>query len=303
MPEQTVAPYGSWTSPITADLIASATIGLGQIALDGEDIYWSELRPMEGGRVVVVRRSADGRTTDVTPAPFNARTRVHEYGGGAYAVADGTVYFANFADQRLYRQDRGATPRPLTPPAGGSQRKLLPLATDLRYAHGVIDRARGRIICVREDHTDPSHEAVNTLVSVALDAPEGGDPGHVLVSGNDFYSSPRLSPDGSRLAWLTWNHPNMPWDGTELRVARLAADGSLVRTERVAGGVDESIFQPEWSPDGVLYFISERSGWWNIYRQTRDGGIESVHTREAEFGAPQWVFGMSTYAFVSAKLI
>src|ERR687887_464486 len=201
MPEQRVAPYGSWASPITADLIASATIALVQIALDGDDIYWSELRPTEGGRVVVVRRSPDGRTMDVTPAPFNARTRVHEYGGGAYAVADGTVYFSNFADQRLYRQDPGVPPRPLTPAvggsqrellpfaAGGSQRELLPFATDLRYADGVIDRARGRISGVREDHTDPSREAVNTLVSVALDAPEGGDPGRMLVSGNDFYSS------------------------------------------------------------------------------------------------------------------
>src|SRR5437764_6350945 len=286
MSEQKVAPYGAWTSPITADLIASTTITLGQIALDGEDIYWSELRPPEGGRAVVVRRSPDGRTMDVTPAPFNARTRVHEYGGGAYAVADGTVYFSNFADQRLYRQDPGATPRPLTP------------ATDLRYADGVIDRLRGRIIGVREDHTDPSHEAVNTLVSVALDAPEGGDPGRVLVSGNNFYSSPRLSPDGSRLAWLTWNHPNMPWDGTELRVARLAADGSLVRTERVAGGVDESIFQPEWSPDGVLYFVSDRTGWWNLYR-LHDGRVEPLSAMEAELGQPQWVFGASTYGFAS----
>jgi dipeptidyl aminopeptidase/acylaminoacyl peptidase len=291
MPEQKVAPYGSWTSPITADSIASATITLGQIALDGEDVYWSELRPTEGGRVVVVRRSPDGRTTDVTAAPFNARTRVHEYGGGAYAVADGTVYFSNFADQRLYRQDPGATPRPLTP------------ATDLRYADGVIDRARGRIICVREDHTDPSREAVNTLVSVALNATTGDDRGHVLVSGNDFYSSPRLSPDAARLAWLTWNHPNMPWDGTELWVAEVAADGSLVRSERVAGGVDESIFQPEWSPDGVLHFVSDRTGWWNLYR-LRDGRVEPLYEMEAEFGQPQWVFGASTYGFaVDGRII
>src|SRR5919202_190423 len=288
MPEQKVAPYGSWASPITADLIASGTIALGQIALDGEDIYWSELRPTEGGRVVVVRHSPDGRTTDVTShMPWtNCRTRVHEYGGGAFAVADGTVYFTNFADQRLYRQDPGATPRPLTP------------ATDLRYADGVIDRARGRIICVREDHTDPSREAVNTVVSVALNATTGDDPGYVLVSGNEFYSSPRLSPDGARLAWLTWNHPNMPWDGTELWVAQLAADGSLVRSEHVAGGVDEWIFQPEWSPDGVLYFVSDRSGWWNLYR-LRDGRVEPLYEMEAEFGLPQWVFGASTYGFAA----
>ena len=282
-----VAPYGSWKSPITSDLIVSETIGLGQIALDGEDIYWSEMRPAEGGRYVVVRRTPDGQTTDVTPSPFNARTRVHEYGGGAFAVADGTVYFSNFVDQRLYRQDPGAQPRPITPEA------------DLRYADGVVDRRRGRMICVREDHTVAGREAVNTLVSLDL---AGDQEARVLVSGNDFYSSPRLSPDGSRLAWLTWNHPNMPWDGTELWVARLQADGDLGRAERVAGGDDESIFQPEWSPDGVLYFVSDRTGWWNIHRW-RDGQVSSLIMWDAEFGKPQWVFGTSTYAFESASRV
>lgn len=294
-----VAPYGSWKSPITSDLIASETIRLGQIALDGEDIYWIEMRPAEDGRYVVVRRAPDGRITDVTPSPFNARTRVHEYGGGAFVVADGTVYFSNFTDQRLYRQDPGAQPRPITP------------AADVRYADGVVDRRRGRIICVREDHTAAGREAVNALVGLDL---TGAQEVRVLVSGNDFYSSPRLSPDGSRLAWLTWNHPNMPWDGTELWVGELQADGSLRRTGRVAGGVDESIFQPEWSPDGILYFVSDRTGWWNLYRW-RDrrrvlpsasggmGGVEPLVEMEAEFGRPQWVFGMSTYACESAGRI
>ena len=284
MTEPKVAPYGSWKSPITSDLIVSETIGLGQIALDGEDIYWVEMRPAEGGRCVVVRRSPDGQTADVTPSPFNARTRVHEYGGGAFVVADGTVYFSNFIDQRLYRQDPGSQPRPITPEA------------DLRYADGVIHRRRGRMICVREDHTVPGREAVNTLVSLQLEDGEGGE---VLVFGNDFYSSPRLSPDGSRLAWLTWNHPNMPWDGTELWVGEIKEDGLLDRTDRVAGGVDESIFQPEYSPDGSLYFVSDRTGWWTLYRW-RDGRIELLCEMEAEFGVPQWLFGMSTYAFESA---
>ena len=260
---------------------------LGQIALDGADIYWVEMRPAEGGRNVIVRRTSDGRTSDVTPAPFNARTRVHEYGGGAFAVMNGTVYFSNFRDQRLYRQQLGARPQPLTP------------EEDLRYADGVIDRRRGRMICVREDHTVAGREAVNTLVS--LDLKNGGS-GQVLVSGNDFYSSPRLSPDGSRLAWLTWNHPNMPWDGTELWIAEVRADGSLGQAECVAGSIDESIFQPEWSPDGVLYFVSDRTGWWNLYRW-RDGRVEPLCKMEAEFGRPQWVFGMSTYAFESARRI
>jgi dipeptidyl aminopeptidase/acylaminoacyl peptidase len=285
MPEPRVAPYGSWKSPITSDLIVSGTIGLGQIALDGEDTYWSEMRPTEGGRYVVVRRTPDARMCDVTPPPFNVRTRVHEYGGGAFVVADGTLYFSHLADQRLYRQDPGADPRAITPEAG------------LRYADGVIDRRRGRMICVREDHTAAGREPVSSLVSVDL---VGGDGGHVLVAGNDFYASPRLSPDGARLAWLTWNHPNMPWDGTELWVGELQADGSLGRAQRVAGGTDESIFQPEWSPDSMLYCVSDRTGWWNLYRW-QDGRLEPLCAWEADFGVPQWVFGRSTYAFESAQ--
>ncbi len=281
------APYGSWKSPITSDLIVAGAVRLIEIALDGEDQYWLESRPMEGGRYVIVRRSADGRTADVTPAPFNARTRVHEYGGAPFAVSHGTVYSSNFADQRLYRQDVGGEPQPITP------------EKDLRYADAVLDPRRNRIICVREDHTVAGHEAVNALV--ALELPKGGE-GQVLVSGNDFYSSPCLDPQGSQLAWLTWNHPNMPWDGTELWVAEVKADGSLGDVQPVAGGVDESIFQPQWSPDGVLHFVSDRTGWWNLYRY-RDGRIESLCEMEAEFGKPQWVFGMSTYAFESAERI
>jgi dipeptidyl aminopeptidase/acylaminoacyl peptidase len=282
-----VAPYGSWKSPITSDLIVAETVGLGQIALDGEDVYWVEMRPTEGGRNVIVRRTPDGRTADVTPAPFNARTRVHEYGGGAFIVNEGIIYFAHFADQRLYCQAPDAIPQPFTPAAA------------LRYADGVVDYRRSRLICVREDHTTPEREAINTLVS--LDLKSGGN-GQILVSGNDFYSSPRLSPDGSRLAWLTWNHPHMPWDGTELWVSEIRADGSLGRAGRVAGGGAESIFQPQWSPDGVLYFISDRTGWWNLYRW-REGDAEPVYETAADFGRAQWVFGMSTYAFAAAGRI
>jgi len=291
MAEPKEAPYGSWKSPITSDLIVSESIKITEIALDGEDTYWIESRPSEGGRCVIVRLSSDGNRADVTPAPFNVRSRVHEYGGGSFLVADGTVYFSNFSDQRLYRQDSGSQPRPITP------------ETNLRYADGVIDRRHGRrhrrMICVREDHTDPDREAVNTLVALALDGTDGGK---VLVSGNDFYSSPRLSPDGSRLAWLTWNHPNMPWDGTELWVGEIREDGSLGHSERVAGGVDESIFQPQWSPDGILHFVSDRTGWWNLYRRC-DGHDQPLGEMEAEFGLPQWVFGMSTYVFESADRI
>ncbi len=287
MAEAHEVPYGSWKSPITSDLIVSETISFERIVLDGRDIYWIERRPTEDGRYVVVRRTPDGQMNDITPPPYNARTRVHEYGGGAFVVANGAIYFSNFADQRLYRQGPGSDPRPVTP------------EIELRYADYIIDRHRDRIICVREDHIVPDREAVNTLVG--LD-PEGDKGDQVLVSGDDFYSSPRLSPDGSRLAWLTWNHPNMPWNGTELWTAEVRPDGSLGQIKLVAGGVDESIFQPEWSPDGTLYFISDRTGWWNLYRWRR-GQIEPLSEIEAEFGKPQWVFGTSTYAFESANRI
>ena len=289
MPDSRIAPYGSWKSPITSDLIVSGAIGLSQPLMDGSDLYWVEMRPTEGGRSVIVKRDASAAVTEVNPQPFNARTRVHEYGGGDYTVRDGEVYFSNFSDQRLYAAIAGGPPQPITPLAG------------MRYADAVIDKARGRLLCVREDHTAAGREAVNTLASLSLAG--DGDAGQVLASGNDFYSSPRLSPDGSKLAWLTWNHPNMPWDGTELWVGTFAANGLLASSERVAGGNQESLFQPEWSPDGVLYFVSDRTGWWNLYRVDQGGTAESMREMKAEFGMPQWAFGMSTYAFESAERI
>ena len=283
MAESKVAPFGSWKSPITSDLILSDWVGLGQVTLDGEAIYWNELRPKDGGRQVLVRRAADGQVGDLTPAPFNVRTRVHEYGGRCYAIANGRLYFSNFSDQRLYLQEPGGQPHPFTPQA------------ELRYADPLIDLGRGRLICVREDHTKPGEEAANTLVSISL---EDGADQMLLASGNDFYASPRLSPDGSRLAWLTWNHPNLPWDGTELWVGKLRQDGSLEGAECVAGGTDVSIFQPQWSPDGRLYYVSDQTGWWNLYRW-EGGRSVAVYPMQAEFGTPQWVFGMSLYGFAS----
>jgi dipeptidyl aminopeptidase/acylaminoacyl peptidase len=278
-----IAPHGSWKSPVTADLIASGTVRLGQVHLDGDDVYWIESRPTEGGRNVIVRRTPDGRTADVTPAPFNARTRVHEYGGADYAVNGGVVYFSNFADQRLYRQARGEAPQPITP------------AGELRYADAVVDRPRSRLLCVREDHSAAGREPANTLVSLPLES-EGE--AITLAAGNDFYGAARLSPDGSRLAWITWNHPDMPWDATELWVAELQADGTAGRAERVAGGSGESIVQPDWSPEGVLHFISDRTGWWNLYRW-RGGREEPVCAVDAEFAPPYWALGGSNYAFES----
>ncbi|WP_437691873.1 S9 family peptidase [Sorangium sp. So ce176] len=277
-------PYGSWRSPVSSQLIAAGSTSLANVMVDSGDIYWVEGRAREGGRNVLVRRGADGQAVDVTPPPFNVRTRVHEYGGGAATVHRGTVYFSNFADQRLYRQRPGEAPEPLTPEG------------DLRYADGLVDAARNAWIGVREDHSAGDAAPVNTLV--AIDLATGG-PGRVLAGGNDFYSSPRLSPDGRHIAFLTWCHPNMPWIGNELWVAEIGADGALAKATRVAGGPEESIFQPEWSTEGVLHFVSDRSGWWNLYRYDRGESV-ALCPKDAEFGRAQWSFGLSTYAFLSS---
>ena len=291
-----VAPYGAWTSPITADLVVAGSIRLGQPVIDGDDVYWIEGRPTEAGRNVLVRRAPDGATTDVTPAPWNVRSRVHEYGGGAYAVRDGLVVFSHDADGRLYRldaRDPSATPQPLTPPTDGR---------GLRYADLVFDPARNRLICVRENHTG-SGEPVNSLVAVPLTQSGDGAPGTVLAGGADFVSSPALSPDGSRLAWLQWNHPSMPWDETELWVGAIGPDGALAHPRWVAGGPNVSVFQPQWLGDGSLVFVADPTGWWNLYR-LRDpfapaAAPEALHQTEAEFGVPQWVLGASTYGVLA----
>ncbi|MGH8587195.1 MAG: S9 family peptidase, partial [Gammaproteobacteria bacterium] len=277
------APFGSWRSPITSTLIVSKTVKLGEPRLAGDEAYWLEMRPQEQGRNVVVRCSADGTAADLIAAPFNARTRVHEYGGASYILDKGRVFFSNFADQRIYA----------VPCTGGTEPVPVTAEGPYRYADAVIDAARGRFVCVREDHSDPSGEPVNTLVDVDLKGPAGH--GNVLVSGADFYAAPRLSPDGRRLVWLSWNRPDMPWDGTELWIAGLDPSGMPRAPLRIAGGQEESVIQPVWGPDGV-YFLSDRSGWWNLYRW-RGGSVEAVVQRAAEMGEPPWVFGMSNYAF------
>ena len=260
MNDKTTAPYGSWASPVTSELIVADSIGIGDVVLHGDDIYWTEMRLADNARNVIVRRTPDGAARDITPPEYNVRTRVHEYGGGAFCVtgsdgAGSTLYFSNFADQRIYRQVVSASgevgaPRPLTP------------EIDMRYADGEVCERRRMMVCVREDHSSSWREAVNTIVAIDLERGRS----RVLVSGASFYSSPRISPDGSALAWLSWNHPNMPWDGCELWVADLLDDGTLGERHLVAGSADESIFQPSWSPSGVLHFVSDRTGWWNIYR-------------------------------------
>src|SRR5215471_2318408 len=280
-------PYGSWKSPITSNLIVSTSYGLGDLTVAGLDTYWVESRPSEGGRYVIIRMAPDGATEEMTPAGFNARTRVHEYGGAAYVAGDGNIYFSNFSDNRLYHQTGRSAPVPLTAPG------------DVRYADLVIDQPRNRIVCVCEDHSNPNREPVNTIASVSL-APESRPV--TLVGGADFYSNPRLSPDYKWLAWLEWRHANLPWDGTELWVGQIGNDGSISNPSLLAGGKDESIFQPEWNEDGCLYFVSDRTGWWNLYR-FKDSGVEALTEGEVEFGAPQWVFGTSTYAFIKPDQI
>ncbi len=279
------ASYGSWKSPITTEMITAKSISLMEVAISGEDIYWVESRPSESGRCAIMRLTADGQITECTPPDFYVRTTVHEYGGGAFMVEDGVIYFSNFKDHHLYRQPLGGQPEILTPADG------------YYYADLILDKQRNRIICIREDHTADG-EAVNTIVSVSL----SGNDERILVHGSNFYSSARLSPDGNQLAYLTWNHPNMPWDGCELWLANVNADGTLHGSKLIAGSVTESVFQPEWSPEGMLHFVGETSGWWNLYRWINDD-VEALCPMEAEFGEPQWVFGMSTYGFVSPTKI
>jgi len=277
--QKTVAQFGSWKSPISTDLIVADSVRLGQLRVMGSDIWWTEGRPRQEGKTFLVRSTADGGYRDMTDAAFNVKSRANEYGGGDFLLAGGLAYFCNNEDQRIYRLFPGEKPLALT--MGGA----------FHYADAIHDARRQRLIAVREDHSDTTREAVNTLV--AIDLATGQEA--VLQSGCDFYSSPRLDRAGSRLAWLSWNHPDMPWDGTQLWCAGVNDDGTLQTPTLISGGAEESIFQPEWSPDGVLHFVSDRSGWWNLYRQ-QDGQTQALCPMAAEFGEAQWIFGMSTYA-------
>ena len=345
----TIAPYGAWESPVTTEMLTAGALRFEGIAVDGGDVYWVESRPDEGGRCAAMRLTADGALSEVTTPAHNARTRVHEYGGGALAVSNGVAYFSNFADQRLYRRpvDGSEAPAAITPDIA------------VRYADATVDDARGRLICVAEDHRRAGREPENLLVAV----PTGGGEPAPVHRGFDFYASPRLSPDGGRLAWVCWNHPNMPWDATELWVADVAADGALASPRRIAGGTagdagggspasprdmtggagdarpeggggteaaghtggtggagdagdmgrvggagegstggEVSVIHPAWGPDGTLYCVSDRSGWWNLHRWDGER-LVSVLPMEAEFGSPPWQFGTCRYAVLDQDRI
>ncbi|MEC5162833.1 MULTISPECIES: S9 family peptidase [unclassified Janthinobacterium] len=279
------APFGVWPSPISAALVAAGAAPLSQLALggaDGGDIFWLAGRATEAGRNTLLRQRC-ASVDELTPAPWNVRSRVHEYGGGAYAVDGATVYFSHFADNRVYVQRDGADPLALT--RAGTQ----------RHADFVVDRQRQRLIGVRELHPAEGHaHPVNSICAIAADGAET-----VLAQGHDFFAAPRLSPDGGFLAWLSWDHPRMPWQGTELWLAEVGADGALSTPRLIAGGARESVCQPEWSPDGLLHFVSDSSGWWNLYR-LRGADVEALCPMQAEFACPHWTFGVAMYGFRSA---
>lgn len=266
-----IASYGTWDSPLTVERVTVGQKRFGNIWIDGEDIYWDEMRPTEGGRTILVKRTKEGLNLDVTPENFSVRTRVHEYGGGSFTVHQGVVFWVNDADQRIHK-DRDVLTAPGT-----------------RFADMLVTGEL--LIAVGEK----GHE--NFLA--AIDTNTGRY--QTIAAGHDFYSSPKISPDGTKLAFLTWDHPNMPWDGTQLWVGDFSK-GSLTNLHLVAGDKEESIFQPEWSPAGLLHFISDKTGWWNLYRY-QNNQIEPLCPMEAEFGLPQWIFGMSTYAFHGEEIL
>jgi dipeptidyl aminopeptidase/acylaminoacyl peptidase len=286
----TTAPFGSWKSPITSGLLTSSGIGLSELQFSKGSLCWLESRPEEAGRVVVVRCPLNSTSVDAIPQGFNVRTRVHEYGGGSYLADGDKIFFSNFKDQRLYRQEATGIPQPITPESS--------IPGGFRYADARMTPDGKTIICVRERHEE-GREAINEIVAMPVD---GSAEPRIILEGYDFYSFPRISRDGKKLAWTCWRHPQMPWDGTELWVGDLNSDASVSNLRHVAGSATESIFQPEWAPDGTLYFISDRTGWWNLYSE-QEGKIVAVLEIDAEIGVPQWVFGYTRYVFLSNKRV
>lgn len=300
--EKTVSPYGAWASPLPAEKLVQGVATLNTSFAAGGITWWSELRPDEGGRFQLVRREPDGSVRDLLPEGWNVRTRVHEYGGGAWWVDPGpdpvetaVVYFTQWEDQRLYRLETGGSPEPITEEPGR--------AHAWRYADGRVTPDRRFVVCVREAHPDDGGEARNEVVAI----PATGGPADVLVAGPDFVAAPRISPDGSTLVWLEWDHPDMPWTRTRLHSARLSeAGGALTASDHrhLAGGERESLVQPEWGPEGQLWVLSDRAeGWWNVHRVLGDGALEVVHPVAAEVGRPAWTLGQSRYVPVEDDVV
>ena len=292
----TPAPFGTWPSPLSLDLLVEGAVGLSFPSLVQGRSYWIEARPAEAGRQVVMRASADGSGAEEVFGPeFSARTTVHEYGGLCYVVDGETVYFSNYADQRLYRVEPGGSPRAVTPEPAS------PRAT--RFAAPVVTPDGRFLIAVRERHPDPDEPegVVNDVVAIPTDGADGPAGPAAMLEGHDFFGHPVLSPDGRRMAWITWDHPNMPWDESELWCGELHVDAaghlSVTARRRVAGGPSESVTQPKFAPDGNLLFVSDRTGWWNLYGADPEGGpVRPLAVMDHDLGAPDWVFGTSSFA-------
>jgi len=278
-----IAPYGAWMSPVSVELVTEAAIGLSALSVDGEQLYWLEARPSEKGRTVLCRRRLNGEIEDLTPPPFNVGSRVHEYGGGAYRAQAGVVIFSERMDGSVWIIEDGAEPRRIATPEG------------CRYADFELDLPRRRTFAIREDHRGrPPTDPKAAIVALPLDP---GEAELVLFEGPDFLSSPRLSPLGERLAFIAWDHPDMPWDQTRLCVADVTREGTLQPARIAAGETQKAIVEPKWSPDGTLHFCSDRSGWWNLYA-LRTKKVEALAPVEAEIGGPHWVFRQRFYDFL-----
>lgn len=280
-------PYGHWPSPITPELLTAQGVRISDPQAVGDRLYWLETRPQEKGRNVLVFES-EGKRSDMFAAPLSIRTRAQEYGGSSYLATDGCIFYVQDSDQRVYQYDIVT-----------QQTRTLTAEGVFRYADFYFDSQRARLLAIREDYTHNSHNPTAEIIAINLQTLAID----ILAQGADFYSNPRLSPDGNYLTYLRWFHPQMPWDGTECVLAQLDAQGLVASEKVIAGSTTESIFQPQWSAAGELFLVSDRSNWWNIYRWNDADDIEAVYPLTAEFATPQWVFGMSTYGFLNAHEI